>query len=396
MFKKKKERFKDGLVSTFNTITNHRNALDNNRIYSKKLDDSQLRNIYKTGVASKIVRLKVGYALNKTIEFNKPEYETYYNQYLRKEIKRACRFMLVFGRGVVMNYYNGDDLSKPLRVDLNRQLKVKAFAGDEASVLNINRDLYAPQYNKPEYYMVKSAKVHHTRIIDFSYVEPPEYDLDKYNYGGISELEMIYDELIADKIVARASANIVEKNSSLFYKVKDFFSKMSTQQSDKVVEYFTMVENMRSNNGATLLDSEDSVEVHNQALSNLRDISDLTLRRLAMVTGIPVAILVGENVQGLNATGDNERQIFQDTIETLQSEYIMEPLQLLFNLHNIGVISFKENQGDTPQARITYEKEVINNAFVLFQMGEDYSVYLNNHEVTMQENYQNLFTEDES
>lgn len=396
MFKKKKQRFNDGLVSVFNTITNKRDALNNNRIYGRKLDNSQLRDIYKTGVASKIVRLKVGYTLNKTIEFSKPESENYYNQYLRKEVKRACRFMLGFGRGVIMNYYNGDDLTKPLRVDSNRPLKAKAFAGDEVTVLNIGRDLYAPQYNKPEYYMVKSVQVHHTRIIDFTYVEPPEDDLEKYNHGGISEFEMIYDELIADKIVARASANIVEKNASLFYKVKGLFSKMSTRQSDKVVEYFTMVENMRSNNGATLLDSEDSVEVHNQALSNLKDISELTLRRLAMVTGIPMAILIGENVQGLNATGDNERQIFQDTIETIQAEYILEPLQLLFNLHNIGEACFKENQGDSPQARIAYEKEVINNALLLFQMGEDHSVYLNIHEVTLKEDYQSLFTDDES
>lgn len=388
-----KQTFHDGLASVQNAITNKRNALNTNRFNHKHVDDPELRNIYKSGIGSKIVRIKAGYALNGTISFEKNADEIYYNKYLRKQVKRACRFMVGFGRGIIVNYYHNDDLSKPLRIKKEMRLKCRAFAGDEITVTEIERDFHSDRYNMPKTYMIKGETIHYTRVVDFTYVEPPEEDLTQYNHGGVSEYELIYNQLIQDGIVERASANIIEKNSSLFYKIKGFKESLMRKQDDAIAEYFSLVEDYRSNNGATLMDGDDTVEVHAQNLTNLKDVSDLSLRRLAMVTGIPLSMLIGENVKGLNSTGDNERQVFQDTIETIQSEYILEPLQLLFDVHRLGVVKFKENQGDTPQARIAYEKQVIDNALLLFQMGEDYGAYLEDHDIVKREDYERFFKE---
>jgi hypothetical protein len=393
MFEKITDRFADGLTSVQNAITNKRNALNTNTFVHKKITDSELRQIYKSGIGSKIVRIKAGYALNDTIQFETNSDEAYYNKHLRKQVKRACRFMVGFGRGIVVNYYHSDDLSKPLRLQSGRKLKARAFAGDEVSVSEIELNFHSDRYNKPKAYMVNGHTIHHTRVIDFIYVEPPENDIAQYNYGGVSEFEMIHSQLVSDGIVERASANIVEKNSSLFYKIKGFKDSLARKQDDSMTEYFSLVEDFRSMNGATLMDLDDTVEVHAQNLTNLKDVSELTLRRLAMVTGIPLSMLVGENVKGLNSTGDNERLVFQDTIETVQAEYILEPLQELFTMHELGIVEFKENQGDSPQARIAYEKDVILNAKELWMMGEDYGEYLSRHDVVKRENYDQFFKE---
>lgn len=393
MFEKITDKFADGLTSVQNAITNKRNALNTNTFVHKKIDDNELRQIYKSGIGSKIVRIKAGYALNDTLHFETKNDEQYYDKRLRKEVKRACRFMVGFGRGIVVNYYHGDELNKPLRIQEGRKLKVRSFSGDEVSVSNIERNFHHDRYNKPLDYMVNGHFIHHTRVVDFTYVEPPEDDLTQYNYGGISEFEMIHKQLVSDGIVERASANIVEKNSSLFYKIKGFKDALAQKRDTAISEYFSLVEDFRSMNGATLMDLDDMVEVHGQNLTNLKDVSELTLRRLAMVTGIPMPWLIGENVKGLNSTGDNERLIFQGTIETIQSEYMQEPLQELFAIHGLGKIEFKENQGDSPQARIAYEKQVIDNALLLFQMGEDYGAYLNEHDVVKRENYDQFFKE---
>lgn len=389
-----KHDFNDGLTSVQNTIINKRNALNTNVLTHNRITDSELRQIYKSGIGSKIVRIKAGYALNGTLQFKQDSDEKYYNKHLRKQLKRACRFMVGFGRGIMVNYYHGDDLSKPLRLQDGRKLKTRAFAGDEVSVTDIDRDFHSDRYNLPLCYIVKAEMIHWTRVIDFTYVEPPEDDLTHYNYGGISEFEMIHSQLVADGIVERASASIVEKNSSLFYKIDGFRDALNRKQDDGIVEYFTLVEDFRSSSGATLMDNKDTVEVHTQNLTNLKDVSELTLRRLAMVTGIPMSQLVGENVKGLNASGDNERLVFQDTIETVQSEYIHEPLQDLFTMHGLGIIEFKENQGDSPQARVAYEKEVILNAKELHLMGEDGSEYLAKHDVVKKEEYDKFFEGD--
>lgn len=395
IFKKKNNNsFFDGIQSLSNKITNKRNQLDLNQYKHKQISYNEIRSIYKSGLGSKIVRLKSGYALNKTINFQTEHDENYYNKNLRKEVKRACKFMIGFGRGVIINYYNNDRLDQPLRIDENRALKVRAYSGDEITVNYIDRDFHSNNYNKPKSYFIKGYEIHSSRVIDFTYVEPPEEDLSCYDYGGISEFELIYKQIIADGIVERASSNIVEKNASIFYKVFGFKNLLQTKQESSLLEYFETVEDLRSNNGSSILDSEDNIEIHTQPLSNLKEISDQTLRRLAMVTGIPMPILIGENVKGLNSTGDNERLIFQDTIETIQSEYILEPLQSLLNLHKLGEINFKENQGDSPQAKAAYENTIINNAILLYNMNEDHNQYLIDHDIIKKDDFIELLTQD--
>lgn len=393
MIGKIKSGFLDGLESLQNTITNKRNSLNSNTFSHTRVHDNQLRKIYKSGIGSKIVRIKAGYALNDTIQFHGNADEKYYNKNLRKQVKRASRFMVGFGRGIVVNYYAGDDLSKPFRKQKERKLKVRSFSGDRVTISDYDRDFHSDRYNKPNAYMVNGHSIHYSRVVDFTYFEPPEDDIDQYQYGGISEFELIYSQLICDGIIERASANIVEKNSSLFYKIAGFKDKVQMKQEAAIVKYFSLVEDFRSMHGATLMDAEDSVEVHSQNLTNLKDVSEYALRRLAMVTGIPMAVLIGENVKGLNSTGDNERLMFQDMIETIQAEHILEPLQELFAMHDLGLMSFKENQGDSPQARIAFDKEVILNAKELHLMGEDYGAYLVEHGVMKQESYDDFFKE---
>ena len=387
--------FKDGITSLHNAITNKRNALNTSEYTHSLLTDRELKQIYKSGIGSKIVRLKAGFALNDTLSFETKNDEAFYNKNLRRQVKRACRFMVGFGRGIVVNYYHGDDLSKPLRIDKDRDLKCRSFSGEEVSVSQVVLEFHDERYNKPLSYMIKGSTIHHSRVIDFCYVEPPESDLSSYKYGGISEFEMIYKQLISDGIVERAGANIVDKNSSLFYKIDGFKQALQSKNDESMLEYFSKVEDFRSMHGATLMDTSDNVEVHAQNLANLGEVSDMALRRLAMVTGIPISFLIGENVKGLNSTGDNERQVFQDMIETVQAEYILEPLQELFDLYGLGVIEFKENQGDSAQSRIEYEAKAIDNALKLFQMGEDHGAYLNEREIVKKEKYDEFFKEQE-
>jgi hypothetical protein len=118
-----------------------------------------------------------------------------------------------------------------------------------------------------------------------------------------------------------------------------------------------------------------------QALNNLSETDMISLRRLAMVTGIPVSWLVGENVKGLNSSGDNERQILQDTVETIQRVYLMRPINELLLAYGKQPIVFKENQGETPLVRLDYQTKAIDNAVKLDSIGGDAEHYLVEHEV---------------
>lgn len=388
--------FTDGIKNLVNGLANRRSALDTNTVSATSaLSDQIKRQIYKTGIGNKIVRLKSGSALKNTLQFEKKADKEYYDKHLAAKVKTSVKWMLSFGRGVIVVYMPGDDVSKPLgKIDPSR-VKIKAFSDDLISPSNVVLDLDSEQYYKPEAYNIRGRVFHHSRVIDFSYVEPPEMDAPNYKYGGISEFEMIYNQIISDGVIERASSTIVEKASTFIYKIKGFKDQLRVKKEKDILNYFSCIEDARSIYGAVLLDSEDEATAVSQQLTNLSEVNEMSLRRLSMVTGIPVAWLVGENVKGLNSTGDNERLIFQDMIESLQSDYILNPLNRLFSLLSLGEVSFKENQGESPQSKIDYESKAIENAFKLWQMGEDSSLYLEQKNVIEPDDWSDFFNHEE-
>jgi hypothetical protein len=304
--------------------------------------------------------------------------------------------MLAFGRGIIVIHEPGANLAEPFRgTNDPDKLRYHVFSGDMVSVSSVNLDLSSPDYYRPTSYHVRGVSLHPSRVIDFKYVEPSEMDAPNYFWGGVSEFELVYPQIVADGIVERAVPSILEKCATLFYKIKGFKELMMSGKESELIDYVTTAENGRSIYGAGIVDIEDDVTVVTQALTNLAESEQITLRRLAMVTGIPLSILVGESVKGLNATGESELKTFQDMIESLQSDYLLDPINILMTRLGQGVVGFKENQGETPLSRVTFEKSALENAMMLQALGEDYSTYLLDKDITKKDEYREMFPEEE-
>lgn len=384
-------RFTDGLANIVNQLANRRSAAATNRIVSTKLDWPQMRAIYRSGLGSKIVRIKAGYALNDTLQFKRKQDEELYKSKLERAVKKAAKQMIGFGRGIILINERGANHSKPAAsFDLDR-VKLDVFSGDMVSVTGVSTDLNDPRYQKPKHYVVRGASFHYTRVIDFTYFMPVEEDLPNYQYGGVSEFELIHAQMINDGIVERASGSIVEKNSTLFHKVAGFKDAIRCGDDDGIIQYYSKLADIRGIFGDGLIDSEDDVISVAQALTNLSDVDQITLRRLAMVTSIPLPILVGESVTGLNSAGTQERQSFQDMTETLQYDYLLDPITQLCAIYGINSVCFKDNQGGTANERLDYETKVIDNAIKLESLGEDYRGYLKDHDIIKDDPWKAVF-----
>jgi hypothetical protein len=289
--------------------------------------------------------------------------------------------MLVYGRSIIVLHHVGDKLDQPLGNVRPDKLLFSVFGGDDTFAGSVDMDLQSERYMMPTMYQVAGQLIHWSRVIDFVYRKPPSRELPSYNYGGISEFETICDQLTADNILQRATPRIVDKASTMFYKVVGFRDKMALKQDQAVINYFSQLETLRGIYGAGLIDADDSVEVVSQSISGLKDIDNLGLRRLAMVIGIPLNTLTGESVGGLNSSGTQERATLQDTIETIQSEYLHAPISRLFELCGMGGAEFKENQGESANERAKYDQLIIDNAVKLASLGEDHQAYLVDHGV---------------
>lgn len=388
---KPKSGFADGLRSFLNDYANRRNATNTNAFLVARKTHQELREVFKTGVASKIFRIKTGHALRNALVFQSEEDEDLYNARLAALVKKAAMYQLGFGRGIIVALEQGGDLSKPLPAKRNpARTTLKCFAADMVSSQEVDYNLLSSRYYKPIFYAVRGTQIHWTRVADFTYYEPTEEELSQYDYGGISESQLIYAQLVNDSVVERASASIIEKNATIFYKVSEFKSRLAQKQEKPLLEYFKRLEDARSMYGAGLLDAEDDVVSVAQTLTNLSEVHDISLRRLAMVTGIPLPMLVGENVKGLNSSGETERQTFQDTIQAYQQDYLQCPLSTACAFIGIDKVKFKEAHGMSALELVKFEQQVIDNAFKLAQMGGDYQEYMREHGVTKNDPFKDL------
>ena len=385
--------FYDGLKSLVSALINERNASAANEIVSHRVAYHELRAIFRTGLGNKIIRIKNGYALKEPFIFENPQDKDFYTKIAARAVKKAGSFMLGFGRGVIVINEIGADLSTPATGELGTY-KLDVFSGDMVTAGIVSIDLKNRRYFQPETYSIRGHQFHYSRVVDFKYVEPAELDLPIYQYGGVPEFELIYNQLVNDGVVERASATMIDRNSTLFYKVKGFKNSLQAKQESDILNFFSLTEKARNSMGAGLIDAEDDAFTVDQTLTNLDKVDQISLRRLSMVTSIPLALLVGENVKGLNSTGDTEKQVFNEAIEILQQDYYLDPVNELLMKLGKPPISFSESQNITPIEKIKYEGLALDNAKKLWEMSEDFGQYLEERGIIAKDNFAEIFSDE--
>ncbi|MCT7551976.1 DUF1073 domain-containing protein [Aliarcobacter butzleri] len=393
--------FKDGLKSLTNLLANNRSGVNNNKLFSTAVSNDELNSIYKLGIGRKIVNIKSSNIFKEGFSAEgKDGAETlkFIDKKLLKELKKASEYMMAFGRGVIVIIdKNANDPSQPMKSVNLQTVRFKAFSGAKVTVqINSSLNELDERYNEPEYYRIGTQVIHHSRVIDFQYYQPVEDDKSLYNYGGISEFELIYSQLINDSVIERAIPTLVEKISTMFYKIKDFKSKLQQKQEKHLVDYFHRLENLRSIYGAGLLDSEDDTKTETQNLSGLDSVDTITLRRLSLVTGIPLSWLVGENVKGLNSSGKTEETIFWSMVKNLGNDFILPVLNQKLEFMGLTVVWFNEQYQSTPTEKADYETKVFTNALLVQQLGLDDIAYIKDRgvEIDVKKSFDEIFNED--
>jgi len=390
-----KRKLQDGLESIINYLTNARNPTNTNEISSTLLKDKERRAIAKNGLGRKILDIKAGYSLRDTLEFNSEKDEKFYKKFLAKKVRNCAKSQMGYGRGIIVINERGSDLKEPMKSPPNlKTTHFQFFSGDMVFVADYERDLNSPRYHRPISYLVRGRQFHHSRVVDFLFVRPDELEDALYRFGGISLFDIIYDQLVNDSSVERSSALIAEKGAQKIYKMDGFKDLVQTGQEQTVINYVRNLETLAGVSTASIIDKNDEIETISLQLSGISEIHEASLRRVAMVTAIPIAWLIGENVRGLNSSGDNERQIFQEGVMDYQDEYLKEPLNELMLKIGLGEITFKEDQFVTPVEGMERHSKLIDNAARLQEMGLDGEQYLIDHGVVEKDKYKRLLEND--
>jgi uncharacterized protein len=194
---------------------------------------------------------------------------------------------------------------------------------------------------KPKYYRVISGlpsmagiKIHYSRVIRFDGIELPYYQKLTENLWGLSVVERMYDRLIAFDSATLGASQLMYKAHLRVMGIKDLRKAlaMGGKTESALIKQFNYIRLLQANEGITVLDSEDSFNVHPYSFSGISDLLIQFGEQISGATGIPLVRLFGQSPAGLNSSGESDLRNYYDHIKKLQENQMRAGIQKILEV----------------------------------------------------------------
>lgn len=260
-------------------------------------------------------------------------------------IEDAVRWSRLYGGAIAVMLIDGQQLSSPLNLDSISEGQFKGLLVlDRWLVQPTLNDLvadYGPSLGLPKYYNVVAdsmalsrQKIHHSRCIRLEGLRLPYWQRVAENLWGQSVLERIWDRLIAFDSTTEGAAQLVYKAHLRTYKVQDLRDIIATggPALDGLMQQLEMMRQTQSNEGMTLMDTNDEFEAHQYAFAGLPDLLLQFGQQLSGALQVPMVRLFGQSPAGLNSTGESDLRTYYDNINASQNSRLRRGLHVLFEV----------------------------------------------------------------
>lgn len=194
-----------------------------------------------------------------------------------------------------------------------------------------------PDLGKPKFYSVVAdapalprMKIHHTRCFRMDGIRMPYWQRLTENLWGISELERLYDRMLAFDSATTGAAQLVYKAYLRTMKVEGLrdIAGEGGQIENQFLQYMSLVQRFQSMEGLTVIDAKDEMGEGGarQAFSGLSDVLQQLGQQLAGALQIPLVRLFGQSPGGLNASGESDLRTYYDGINQRQEKTLRVPV----------------------------------------------------------------------
>lgn len=202
---------------------------------------------------------------------------------------------------------------------------------------------------KPKYYEVlsgvssfPSAKIHYSRVMRFDGIELPYYQKLFENLWGLSVVERMLDRLIAFDSASAGAAQLLYKAYLRVIGIKGLREALATggAEENAVIKQFQYIRRLQTNEGITVLDSEDEFQTHQYTFSGVADMLQQFGQQISGATGIPLVRLFGQSPAGMSATGESDLRNYYDKINKDQENALRPQMDKLLAVIAKSVLGF--------------------------------------------------------
>lgn len=267
-----------------------------------------------------------------------PQQETGFKEAVRRTqtqdaILRTLKWGRLFGGAGALMIIKGHEsiLNEPLDLD---EVELDSYRGllvfDRWSGVSPNAricsDIDRPvDFNLPEHYQVttqtgQTFNIHSSRLLRFIGRDIPWWEKAVEQYWGISEIEVVFDELKKRDNTSWNIAALVFRANIFAMKNKDLaqmLSGISTNAAAQTRLYQTMQaqNHLMSNQGMMVLPEEGGLETHAYSFAGIAEVYEAFKEDFCGAADIPYPRMFGRSPGGLSATGEDGLQNYYDSID---------------------------------------------------------------------------------
>lgn len=260
----------------------------------------------------------------------------------------AVKWARLFGGAGAVIIIKGheDILDQPLELD---DIDLDSYKGllvfDRWSGVSpssrINTDIDKPEeFGLPESYLIttetaKSFTVHSSRFLRFIGRSLPQWEWQAEQRWGISEYEVVFDELKKRDNTSWNIASLVFRANIMALKQKDLAQALSglSKSAPALQQFYQTLQaqtHLMSSQGLMVLPEEGGLETHQYSFGGINDIYVSFMLDICGATEIPMSRLFGRTVTGLGQTGEGDEHAYYDMIGQKQQREIDPQLNKLF------------------------------------------------------------------
>lgn len=254
------------------------------------------------------------------------------------------RWGRLYGGAIAMVMIDGQDPATPLNID---RIPKGSFKGllvlDRWVAMPALTELVStpgPNYGDPMYYTVvqgpglPAMTIHHSRVTRYIGAKLPYYQRIQEMGWGQSELERVWDRVLAFDSTTLGAAQLVYKAHLRVIKMAGLRDALATggKAMDGIVANMKMIAQFQSNEGITLLDMLDEFEAHSYTFSGLDSVLEQFSQQLSGASGIPITRLFGQSPGGMNATGESDTRNYYDGVKQQQENGLRSGVTLWYSL----------------------------------------------------------------
>lgn len=260
---------------------------------------------------------------------------------IRDRLNEGLRWGRLYGGAAGLILVRGqEDLSKPLDLDM-------VYPGSFQGLYILDRWMGITATNGlvleagdpvPEYYAITdaeghtAARVHHSRVIRFTGRELPMVERMAEMYWGESEIEALYEEVVAhDNVSANMVALTFQANvNTMEVKgLEQLFGIGSGQAQRRFWNVMQAQSVLRSNFGTQLVEQGTKLTNTQYTFTGLQEVYESMCLNLCGASHYPMTKLFGRSPAGMDATGESDLKNYYDYVDSQREAKLRPALQKL-------------------------------------------------------------------